>query len=567
MSELQLQIENLGPFQEKKLNISNNFVVILEPTAAGKTTIARVLHSFLTGNVDISLLSTGRNMGKASLKFKNKEYKLVISKESGVKVDKILNDPYANYLVLTEGTDLYSFYASPPKAVDLDELVKRFVPPPPELVQLESSLRQAETKTVDVDKMTEELNKNLNSYKQRLQALEEELKRVEAELAKAIDVSKVKAVLEKKELEEKVKRLEERSKKISNELIQVVASLQANYEELKEKRKELADKVERLYRRLYMLDAAVKALEKIKEGLSELRDTVDVLAEFDVLLFGQFISSDTVDVFLNDITSGIETLTAKRAELRAEISKTEAQLTEVDKILTTYINNYQRMEALETERNKIERELSELRYRLQLAERKVKEITQALGMSEEEILKRATETGDVSKLLQRKQELLSEIEGIKISISDLEKKIEATTIRKDEALKTKAEYEELKKKYDAVKNKWNQQKQLFKKVFKSAYMEIFTNISIPDFDPESMTIFRPPHTYSQGERLLMAIAYQYALLSALKAIGYDIPMVVIDIVAPTDSTRENEIIRVYKNFDAIKIILKTADTSEIRTIL
>ena len=137
----------------------------------------------------------------------------------------------------------------------------------------------------------------------------------------------------------------------------------------------------------------------------------------------------------------------------------------------------------------------------------------------------------------------------------------------EEVQRARKEYEDLKKRYEELKSRWSQQRQLFVKTFRESFKEVFKNITIPDFDPENMSIARAPHTYSQGERLLMAIAYQYALLSALKALGHEIPIVVIDLVAPIDIKYESEIIRVYRGFDAIKIILKTADTSEVRAVL
>lgn len=240
----------------------------------------------------------------------------------------------------------------------------------------------------------------------------------------------------------------------------------------------------------------------------------------------------------------------------------EKERDEIGKVLEDYARKYQHAASLESERNRLERELREQRYRLQVAERKVKELLQSLGVSEEELLKKALEAGDTSRLLQRKQELVSEINNLKHSISNLESRIAELTAKKDEMVKHKDRYEELKKKYDELVSTWNKRKQLFK----DAFMEVFKNVSIPDFDPESMTLLREPYTYSQGERFFMAVAFQYALLSALKALGYEVPLVVIDLVAPVDSKHESEIIRVYRSFDAVKVLLKTADRSEVRVV-
>ena len=565
---LELRIKGLGPFIEKEVKIANRFVLVLEPTAAGKTTIARVLYAFLTGNVDMGLLSSNKDEGSAELTLLGKSYRLSIDRGGGAKVDKVLSEPYADYLVLTESTPLYTIYASPPKSIDVAELAKRFVPPPPELSQLEAMLKREEPKTVDVDSVIEELNNNINFYRQRIQALEEELEKIDADLSKATELERIKIVLEKRKLEDRAKKLEERVRSISDELVQLVVSLQAeNYEELKLRGKDLADKVERLYRRLDMIDRAVRSLEKIKEGLTELRGIVDILAEYGVVLFGQFVSSDTVDVFLNDVEAGIETLTSKRAEVRTEIGRVEDERNKINNMLEDYVRRYQRAEALEAERSRLEKELADLRVRLHHMEKKVRELVQEMGVGEDELLKRVLEAGNTADLLQKKQEIVSEIERLKAAVKDLEKKVADMVSKKEEVQRARKEYEDLKKRYEELKSRWSQQRQLFVKTFRESFKEVFKNITIPDFDPENMSIARAPHTYSQGERFLMAVAYQYALLSALKALGHDIPVVVIDMVVPVDERYEREIIRVYRGFDAIKVLLKTADTFETRAIL
>jgi len=565
---LKLEINGLGPYRYgKAVETENKFIEILDPTANGKTTIARILYAFLTGHVDTSLLTTGASEGYATLTFNGKTYWLTI-KQGLANVNKLLEEPYAEYLVLTEGTPLYSFYVSPPKQIDIDDLVRRFVPQPPELSKLEADLRALESKTFDFDKLIQSYQVTLNEKQKNLASLEEELRKVNEELSKVIDVKKIEPVFEKQKLQDQVKALEAEIKKLQDEYTRLVTEVQMeNYDEIKSKYEDLSGKIERLYRTRDRIDKVIGSLEKIRDALDIIRGDVDVLMEYDIVLFGQPPDPDSVESWISDLKAGIETLTAKRTELRAEISKLEQEKNRVEITLEEYAKKLERIRELESTISRRNRELSEAKIRLTSAERYVQMLERELGMSEDEIIKRATESKNADRLMARKRELERQIEETKRLIRDIETAIEKTKQKKEEAIESKSKYEEIKRKYNAIKNEWNEKKRIFRETFKVAFKEVFKNINIPDFDPENMIIFRPPHTYSQGERLLMTIAYQYGIVSALRAVGYDVPMVVIDLIVPIDDRYELEIIRVYKNLDTMRILLKTSNETGIKVIV
>jgi len=563
-----LEIKGLGPFRyEKIVETKNMFVEVREPTATGKTTIARILYSFLSGHVDTSLLSQGVEEGYAKLVLaSNKEYILTI-KPNFVNVNKVLDEAYSEYLVLTEGTPLYSFYVSPPKVIDVEELVKRFVPTPPELSKLEAELKKIEPKFFDAEKLISTYQASLDEEQKELKRLEAELKKIEEELANIVDVNKVKPVLEKQKLQDQMKVIENEIKRMQEEYTNLLLGIQGvNYDELKLRHKELADSVERLYRRRDMVDSVINSLEKIKEALMSIRSTVDILIEYNIPLFGQLVDPQSVEIWISDIDAGIETLASKRAEIRAEISKLEQEKSKIEAVLEDFVIKHQRISDLESMIARRKRELEDIKIKLSSTERQVKELEKQLGMSEDEILKKAIESRNADRLVTRKRELERQIEEVKRLIKDLESSIEKVKQKQEEAVESRKQYEEMKKQYSSLRNEWNEKKRIFRDTFREAYKEVFRNITIPDFDPENMVIQRPAHTYSQGERLLMTIAFQYALISALKAVGYNIPMIVIDLIVPIDERYESEIKRVLKNLDTFRMILKTTNESGIVAI-
>jgi len=562
-----LEVKKLGSFDSKKIETENSFIEVREFTAAGKTTIAKILYSFVTGHVDTLLLKYGAEEGHAKLTLNGREYNLVL-KPNSVNLDKVTYAPYSEYLVLTEGTPLYSFYASPPKQVDVEELVKRFVPQPPELTRLEAELKKLEPKSYDVEKLTASYQASLEEKQKELEKLEAELKKVDEELAKAIDMNKIKPVFEKQKLQEQVKTLEDEIKKMQDEYTRLLTEVQhADYEEMKDLHKQLLEDVERLYRRRDMIESVINSLEKIKTALSDIRGSVDVLMDYNIVLFGQLIDPQTVETWLGDVEESIETLTSKRAEVKVEIGKLEQEKSRLETALEEYVKKHQKMNDLETAINRRSRELTDAKIKLSYLERQVKGLESELGMTEDEILKKAVEAKNADVLMTKKKELEKRIEEVKKLIKDIETAIEVTKQKQNEVAENGRAYEELKKKINTLKNDWTEKRRIFRDKFKEAFKDVFRNIDIPDFDPEAMKISRPPYTYSQGERLLMAVAYQYALLSALKAIGEEIPLVVVDLIVPIDEKYETEIKRVFKSLDTFRLLLKTSNESTIQAII
>jgi predicted nucleic acid-binding Zn-ribbon protein len=565
---MKLVLKDIGIFEvEKIITIPDNvkLAIILEPSAAGKTTIARTLYTFLTGSIDSSLLRRGATSGYATFVYKNQKYVLTISPNKHY-VDKVVKEPYGEYLVLTEGTPLYSIYVAPPRRITVDDLVKMFVKPPVELTKLENELKRLEPSAFDIDAIIDGYKDEIEKRRQRLEDLRRRLEEIEKKLANTIPTEKANVVLKKRDLESRVERLRRRLEEDREEHAKLLTEIQStDYDDLKLRHKELGEEIERLHRRKDMLESAKEGFELIKQGLKRLQSVVDVLYELDVPLFGQLVSSDTIELFLNDAGSAIETITSKHAEIAQEISELERQKAEVDSILQDYIKKHDRITVLESEIRRLQNELKGLEYELSMIERKSREILAELGLSEDELIKKLLEQEDVARLMQRKKDLQREIERLEDEIASFQRALENAERQREEILKKKQEYEELRRKYNVLKNEWNRRRDLFKKTFKESFSSVFTNIRIRDFNPEAMEIYRPPHTYSQSERLMIAIAYQYALIKSLLAVGYSVPLVVVDLIVPLDSRWENEIKKLYKELQVNTLILKTSDVSKFVT--
>ena len=566
---MELKLKNIGPFSFKHLTIKSAKSIIIENSAGGKTTIARVLNAFLSGRIDRALLKTQDNKnrkrirkGSAGLVFNGRKYGLEISFDND-RVDKIFDAEYAEYLVLTENTPLYGIYVSPDR-MSLDFLISKFVPEPVELKRLEGEMYRLEKEAIDYDNMAKGYEDTAKKYEKDLNKVEEELKKIEEQLTKWKEYENIKVINKKKEKERELKNVKEALEKYEKERKELLGKIMnANYEELKLRRKEIADELSSLYYKRKLYEQAKEAFNLIKEGLTKLENASDITYELNVPLFGQLIDPNAIRIFIDDCNASINEVESRHAEISQKIKEFEEELDRLDRTIREYVSAYERLQQLDVEIERLERRKRDLENEIAYLRRKVEEILQKEKSSEDELIKKYASLKDINKLIARRNELLKEKEKLKTYIRDFREAAERARRQKEQNKEINRKYEEIKRKYNSLNYKWKKEKRIFRDTFKEAFREAFKNISIPDFDPEEMKIYRPPHTYSQSERLYMTIAYQYALVKALSKLGKQIPLVVIDLIASLDSKYLKEILRLYKESEFNVILFKTRTGNEI----
>ena len=560
---MELKLKNIGPFSFKHLVIRSAKSIIIENSAGGKTSIARVLYAFLSGIVDRALLKaqddknrSRMDKGSAELIFNGRKYRMEITSDNDC-VDKILDADYAEYLVLTETTPLYAIYVSPDR-MNIDPLITRFLPEPPELKKLEGQMYALEREAIDYGKIAEEYEKAASKYQKDLAKVEEELKKIEEQLAKWKEYENIKVIIKKREKEGELKNVKEVLEKYEKERKELLRKIEnTNYEELKLRRKEAADELSSLYYKRKLYKQAREAFNLIKEGLTKLENASDVAYELNVPLFGQLIDPESIKTFIDDCNASIDEVESRHAEISQRIKELEEELNRLDRTIREYVSAYERLQQLEVEIGRLERRKRDLENEIIYLSRKVQEILQREGGTEDELIKRYASLKDINKLMARRNELLKEKEKLETYVRSFKEAAEKARKEGAVAEEAKKKYEELKKKYNTLKKEWQRQRKIFKDTFIKEFKEAFKNISIPDFNPDEMKFYRPPHTYSQSERLYITIAYQYALVKALHRLKREIPLVVIDLIVPLDRKYLRKILQLYKESEFNVVVFKT----------
>ena len=538
-------------------------VLMITRSAGGKTTIAKLFYAYLVGDVEPTLLKAGESRGVARLEFAGRTYTLEIT-ESSRRVDRVLNADYAEYLVFTENTPLYAIYLSPEK-IDLNALEKRFLREPEELKKIEAELAKLEKEGVDYDKMIEDYERSIRTYQEMLAEVEAELVKIEAQLNKLKQYENVKVILEKKEKESKYSNLKKVVEEYENELKQIAITLSSiDYNSLKEQRKSVGDELSRLHLRKRLYDEVKDALQTIKTALEKLEDKVDILYELNVPLFGVFPDADTIRSYISDVEHVLEELVSKHGELSTRIAKLQQELDQLDKQISEYIRKYQRAQTLESEIQRLKSQLHRLESEISMLQRKVDAICRELGRSEEEIIAEYTSMEDVNKLMSKKNQLLAEKEKLLSYIRSFEEVRQRVISEKERLSEKENIYEEQKKKYSLLKGEWQKKKKVFREAFFESFRNAFKVIKLEGFDVEELKFKeRVGYTYSQSERLYVTIAFQLALATALKSVGFDVPFVVIDLITPLDTKFEKELLRILTEAPVKTILLKTGDKNEI----
>ncbi|RLE89268.1 MAG: hypothetical protein DRN04_16510, partial [Thermoprotei archaeon] len=486
---MELKLKEIGPFTFKHLTIKSAKSIIIENSAGGKTTIARVLNAFLSGRVDRALLKVQErnkrkvDKGSAELVFNGRKYRLEITFDSD-RVDKIFDAEYAEYLVLTENTPLYGIYVSPDR-MSLDFLVSKFVPEPVELKRLEGEMYRLEKEAIDYDNMAKGYEDTAKKYEKDLNKVEEELKKIEEQLAKWKEYENIKVINKKKEKERELKNIVKLVNEYRQEQEELTKKLGGtNYDDLKVRRKEVADELGSLYTMRKLYEETKEALQGLKTYLEKIEDKIDILYDLNIPLFGGFPDAETIRTYINDLEVALEAVVSKYAETSQKIKELEKELDRLDRTIREYVSAYERLQQLEVEIERLERRKRDLENEIAYLNRKVQEILQKEGGTEDELIKRYASLEDINKLMARKNELLKEKEKLKTYIKSFREAAEKARRQKEQNKEINRKYEEIKRKYNSLNYKWKKERKTFKETFKEAFREAFKNISIPDFDPE-----------------------------------------------------------------------------------
>lgn len=561
---MRLSLRNIGFFVERVLRLPDSRVTIVrEPTAAGKTTIARVLYAFMSGRVEGGLLRYGAGRGEAELQLDGYTYRLVVEPGGG-RVDRVLGEPYSVYLVFTELTPLYTqFYTAPPRRVSVDELVGELVKPPPELHQLEAELKRLEPEAFDIDSLIEFYEGEVERRRRRLRELEVELSRIEREIEGRVPLEGVGRLLEKRGLEERVAELKRRLEEARREHARLLVEVQSGrYGELRERRERVAGEVERLRRELDRLGVAREGFEKLREGLGKLRGVVDLLHELGIPVLGQLASPEAIEVFMGDCDAAIRALAGRHASVSARVAELERELSSIDRELAELQGRHQRLTALEVEVERLGRELRDLEYRLSMAEREVQRILGRLGLTEGELLERVS-SGDTARLMERRRRIREEMERVERELRDFQRSLEYARARRSRVVERAREYRELRRRYSTLKASLSERRGRFRDAFTEGFRGLLGDLGVRDFNLETLERLRPAHTYSQGERLAIALAYQYGLVKALLALGFKVPLVAVDLLTPLTPEWRRKILSHYSSLGVRTVFLETGEQPEI----
>ena len=564
MNGVELSLVNIGIFRVMSFSFPDDKLSILTTTSAsGKTTISKVFYAYLTGMVDTDLLRVGAMRGEAILRFKDKKYILVIEKDNNVKLERVLDEKYfyADQLVFNEISPiLMSIYSK--MAIPIENIVNRLFPEPEELKVLGAKLLSV-SQPVDLEKTISIYEKSIAGMRARLEELTAKLNEINEKLKEAEVVEKLKPLVEYLREKEKIEEIMAEIEKRKQEYSRVIAELQRfNSVELQERRKEIASRLDKINRRLYTYKKVADLLEEIAYKFEELEPYADVLVEgYAVLVDSVFLEPDTIREVKDNLRVSASELKKKVGELEADARELEEELSAIDSKIEKLIRLKREQKSLELLLSRLKEELDSVKGYARTVEDKVKKTLEDLNMTQEEAL-RLLATSDKSKLLFEKRRIEQEIDKLRMNIKNYEARIEALRREAEEARKKASEVEEIKREYEKLKSEWTKKKKSFVSSFMEEFVKVFELAPVRDYDPKKATPFRPPHTYSQSERFLVAFAYMYALAKTLIKFGYPVPLVVVDMFVPVDKIYERAIITKLSELKGVtRIILKTGDKS------
>ena len=568
---MELALRNITIFKSRTLKFpdKNKVFIYTNISATGKTTIAKIMYSFATGRVDTSLKSVSAEEGEAILTLGSRQYRLLIS-DQGTRVERVLQAPWSGFLVMTEGTELYPVYISPPSELSIDPYLNDIVPPPKELAQMPP---------VDLPSELQQIEKQLLQYQTSLHSKEKALREVEEQLRKLNKVStKVVNVnlapyYRVKELQSKIEATRRKIDELSSRIAALEASIDRNeYSRLKRLHNKYELELMNLRRELDRYARLREALEKIREGLKELAGYLDLDIAHKIVICSQLITEEFLNSSINDVEASIYVVQERIEDINSRIGSLEAEKTDVDAKLQKITRMFIEYETLTRQVNMLKNQLQRYQEQLRNARIQLTNLLKKLGLaSVEELEKLLQENQRMAELLRLREQLEERRQRLSADINSIHEAMRALEERRRQLLEKEEEFSRLKRAIAEKRRKYTERVALVREYFRESLYYFLSHFKIPDFNIEALKLLRPSKTYSQAERFIIAVGMQYALLSILLRLGYTVPFVVIDILAPIDTNKERRIIELFKGLvkdrNTQVVFLKTSDEEKLVTVL
>lgn len=569
---MELRITNFANIINTTINLLDDAtsVVVMNMSATGKTTIAKILYAFLSGEgVRGELVTKGAEYGEAELVLGGRRFRLRIpSKEGQATVERVIEKDYAQYLVLTEVGPMYAFYAQPDKfkvEVVVDKVVKR-----PSTKEIDEELSRLEQYGI-TSEVTKDYEEALKKYERELQEVEARLREVSEKIESASKSERLEILIKKQKILEDIAGVERQISHYDEEVKKITAELASvNYEELKLKRKKLGEEVERLEKLKLRLTSAQDALKDAAAAFRRLEPVADVLYDMNVHLFGNPVDPSTVSSIASECEMTVANIASKIAEVDARLSTVKQELSTVNMRITHLNERLNRREVLLDKIRKLQEEKKRLEYERTRVEREVNVLLRETGRSESELLKDYVSKEEVQRLLKersnlqsKKAELTAMIESIRGTLLSIAGGAESDALRK--------RYEELRRMKAEVEAEYQKSYRSFIERFRENLEKMFeiasdAGIKIKHFDPRSLRFERQGHTYSKSERLILASSFVLATAKTLRDLGYPVPYVVIDLLSPLDSRYERALFEMSRSTPAKVVILVTHNEHMIRPL-
>lgn len=544
-------------------------VIVTNRSASGKTTIAKILYAFLTGELKEDVIGKDFNEATAELLYGDKKYRISVSvtlndkRSISIKqMDKIGDQAYFQYLVLTESGPMYSFYFQPSK-FDLNAIVDKVVARP-NTKEIDEELRRIEQSIGVIPRMVKDYEDSLLKYEQELSEVEAKIAEVEKLLETATkSSSRVEILLKKKKIDEDLNRIDSLIKKYEDEINSISTELQSvDYDRYRRRRKELGEEIEKLERSKLILNNIKELLKTLGDTIRKLVSVSDVLSDLNIYLFGSPIDPKTMETYVNDCEVALEEVTAKLADIDTKLSAMRQELNKVDSNIRHYNERFNRRETLLNEVQKLKDERRKLEFERMRIEREISKLLHETGKTVSDLLSEYVTQEEIQRLLKERDSLMLKKNELLTTIKSLRNMIESVKREQAEAEALRKRYEELKKIKNDIEMEYQRKRAAFIESFKESLIEAirFLNnekIYIKHFDPKTIEFRRPGQTYSKSERLLITSLFIFSLAKALTSLGYPVPFVVIDVLSPIDSQYEKALITLSKSVPAKTIILMT----------
>ncbi|MEM2260964.1 MAG: hypothetical protein QXK24_00790 [Ignisphaera sp.] len=545
-------------------------VVVVNKSATGKTTIAKILYAYLTSEIKSDLISKGYDSGSSELIFRNKTYKIQLSRSGEAQIDRVFNKDYGQYLVLTEAGPMHVFYYQPDK-FDLSVIVDKVIEKP-NTKDIDEEIRKIEQSMGSFIGIIKEYEELIPRHEFELSEIEKKLMEIEKKIEKSSELEKIKLILRKKELENEIQSINEQIKRYEDEITAISNELQGiDYNELRKKRKSLGETIEKLEKLRLTYNGIIENLKDLREVLRRLIGFADTLNDLNIYLFGSLVEPQTIESFMNDCDIALEEVMTKSSELDIKINEIRQELNSIDNSIRYFNEKFSRRETLQLEIQKLIDKKKNKEYEKMRLERDISRLVKELGKSEDELVNEYISQEDVQTLLSEKNKLMNRKQELITTLSSLRNMIEK--FRKEQVLaeELRKKYEELKRIKEEKETEYQRKRRQFIETFKSYMNEAYNIISkngikIEHFNPQTLKFERSGQTYSKSERLLITACYITSLARTLIETGHDVPFIVIDVLSPIDTRFEKALMNLVKTVSTKTIILMTKNENTVYPI-